>query len=128
MNKRLKLLIEKKFKGKNILFSEAIGISPQHLQAYLTGRSNPGSEILEKIGKLGVNIHWLVTGEGEMEFQTPESQILELKEENKKLKAIVSTVAESIEKYVVKKEPVEKTDSGNTKITSSEVKNSKKEN
>jgi len=124
MNKRLKLVIENKFKGKNTLFSEAIGISPQHLQAYLTGRSNPGSEKIEKIGKLGVNIHWLVTGEGEMEFQKPENEIIELKEENKKLRAIVSTVAESIEKYVVKKEDVVKSDPGIVKPKIHENKNS----
>lgn len=126
MDKRLKLVIEKKFRGKNTLFSDAIGISPQHLQAYLTGRSSPGSEILEKIGKLGVNIHWLVTGEGEMEFQKPENEIIELKEENKKLRAIVSTVAESIEKYVVKKEVVVKSDPGVVKPKIHEDKNSKK--
>lgn len=36
------------------------------LSAYMTGRCKPSIPSLKKIAKLGINLHWLITGEGEM--------------------------------------------------------------
>lgn len=46
-----------------------IGLTYQSLNNYLRGDREPNSEALEKISRLGVNLHWLLTGEGAMFVQ-----------------------------------------------------------
>ncbi len=48
-------------------FSRKTGIPYPTLQHYLSGRSEPGTENLQKIViKFDINLNWLLTGEGEM--------------------------------------------------------------
>ena len=63
---RLKLLIEKL--GLSIKdFAKATGIPYRTVQYYLSGKTIPGADKLEKMcAKFGININWLLTGEGEM--------------------------------------------------------------
>ncbi|MFA7238851.1 MAG: helix-turn-helix transcriptional regulator [Sulfuricellaceae bacterium] len=42
------------------------GMPYRTLQGYLRGEREPNPEGMEKISRLGVNLHWLITGEGEM--------------------------------------------------------------
>ncbi|MDR1396958.1 MAG: helix-turn-helix domain-containing protein [Desulfarculales bacterium] len=43
-----------------------IGKSTGGYQAYEQGRKMPGGDVFYKLHSLGVNIHWLLSGEGEM--------------------------------------------------------------
>lgn len=47
-------------------FAERIGVHIAVLQKYEMGRNVPGGEALAAIAKTGVNLNWLLTGEGEM--------------------------------------------------------------
>jgi len=48
-------------------FSRKSGIPYPTLQHYLTGRSEPGAENLQKIAiQFDANLNWLLTGEGDM--------------------------------------------------------------
>lgn len=45
-------------------FASLIDIPYRTLQNYLSGERSPNLEALEKLAKNGINIHWLITGEG----------------------------------------------------------------
>lgn len=66
ISERLKVLIDSL--GLNLKdFSRKTGIPYPTLQHYLSGRSEPGAENLQKIViQFDVNLNWLLTGEGEM--------------------------------------------------------------
>lgn len=46
--------------------AQAIGCSARSWEKYESGLSAPGSQILQGIGKLGINLDWLLTGQGLM--------------------------------------------------------------
>ncbi|MGG7517669.1 helix-turn-helix domain-containing protein [Allorhizobium undicola] len=45
-------------------FASIIDLPYRTLQNYLSGERSPNLEALEKFAKNGINIHWLITGEG----------------------------------------------------------------
>ncbi len=52
--------------GKINDFADSLGMGAPNVQAYMRGARKPGSAVLQKIQKLGCNLDWLLTGEGEM--------------------------------------------------------------
>lgn len=66
--KRFRLIVERfaEHLGSKQEFARAINISPSKLSIYMSGGYLPSSETLQRIAKIGVNVHWLLTGEGEM--------------------------------------------------------------
>ncbi len=50
-------------------FAEQAGIAYRTMQGYIGGEREPNAEGMTGIAKAGVNLNWLVSGEGEM-FQT----------------------------------------------------------
>lgn len=48
-------------------FARQSDISPQQLSEYLKGNKRPGGEMLERWASLGLNIHWYLTGSGDMD-------------------------------------------------------------
>ena len=50
-------------------FAEQTGIAYRTMQGYIGGEREPNAEGMSGIAKAGVNLNWLVSGEGEM-FQT----------------------------------------------------------
>jgi transcriptional regulator with XRE-family HTH domain len=52
-------------------FGLITGLPVSSLKKYESGTSVPGGEALQAMSKAGVNIHWLLTGEGTMLLQTP---------------------------------------------------------
>ncbi len=67
---------------KKTEIAEALGITPQALQKYLNGERLPMPDMLEKIGEMGCNINWLISGNGEMLKNTvplsPKSKLIPL--------------------------------------------------
>lgn len=62
-------------------FAEQAGIAYRTIQGYIGGEREPNAEGMTGIAKAGVNLNWLVSGEGEM-FQavTPKNTISEQEE------------------------------------------------
>lgn len=46
--------------------AEEIGVRPDNLQKYASGRNEPGAKLLLALARHGCNVHWLLTGEGPM--------------------------------------------------------------
>ncbi|MDR2819442.1 MAG: hypothetical protein LBB60_02790 [Desulfovibrio sp.] len=74
ISNRLKLFMEKNSaKGKNM--AETGGISEQAFSGYLNEKNLPASPILASWAtNLGMNINWLLTGEGQMLLKIPPSE------------------------------------------------------
>jgi len=53
--------------------SSLLGLKFSSYQKYEMDISKPGSDALEAFAKAGINIHWLLTGEGEMLLNQPPS-------------------------------------------------------
>lgn len=69
--------------------AELLGMKPQSLQVYLSGKSNPGSEILRKLKDLGCDINWLLTDDHNPPPETNQliqARLKELEEENARLR------------------------------------------
>ena len=47
-------------------FAEQAGIAYRTIQGYIGGEREPNAEGMSGIAKAGVNLNWLVSGEGEM--------------------------------------------------------------
>lgn len=69
---RLLEIIDEKESGKVTIFADKAGIPKSTFHAYKQGR-DPSAEHLVRISECyGVNIHWLLTGEGEKYFSETE--------------------------------------------------------
>ena len=65
-------------------FVSITGIPESTLKKYEAGQIKPGAEAFQLIAKANINIHWLVTGEGEMLRGLPVSES-ELKADERQL-------------------------------------------
>jgi transcriptional regulator with XRE-family HTH domain len=65
ISNRLTVFISDSY-GQKQRFAEAIGVSASTISHYLAGSKEPSAEVLRKIAAAGCNVHWLLTGEGEM--------------------------------------------------------------
>lgn len=63
---RIRLFAKRKY-GTLKKLAEAMGISPQQLHQYISGKREPGSRILIKLLKLGCDINWLLSGSESLE-------------------------------------------------------------
>lgn len=71
---------------KDSEFGKIFGLARQTISNYTTGKSEPNWSILNAIcDKFAVNPRWLLTGEGEMYGETPQSPGLPPEELNEKL-------------------------------------------
>lgn len=59
---RIREFAEEKFKTSKRL-AEALGMIPQTLQLYISGRAVPGGEIIKRLAELGADVHYILTGE-----------------------------------------------------------------
>ncbi|WP_233113008.1 helix-turn-helix domain-containing protein [Aggregatibacter actinomycetemcomitans] len=83
ISERLRQVCEaKNWKIKD--FAERTGIAYRTLQGYVGGEREPNAEGMTAIAKAGVNLNWLVSGEGEM-FQTATQEIAMSEQEEKLL-------------------------------------------
>ena len=83
ISERLRQVCEaKNWKIKD--FAEQTGIAYRTLQGYVGGEREPNAEGMTAIAKAGVNLNWLVSGEGEM-FQTATQEIAMSEQEEKLL-------------------------------------------
>jgi transcriptional regulator with XRE-family HTH domain len=62
---RLNQFVELAFKN-TAEFAHAMGVKPPSVYPYLKGHKRPGASMLERLADLGLDVHWLITGEGPM--------------------------------------------------------------
>jgi transcriptional regulator with XRE-family HTH domain len=73
-----------------------LGMKPQSLQVYISGKSLPGSEILKKLKDLGCDINWLLSEDDKSPPGTDkllEQRIKELEEENQRLRDSIGRIS-----------------------------------
>ncbi|MDO9831145.1 helix-turn-helix domain-containing protein [Glaesserella parasuis] len=93
ISERLRQVCEaKNWKIKD--FAEQTGIAYRTLQGYVGGEREPNAEGMTAIAKAGVNLNWLVSGEGAM-FQS-ESQKTVMSEQETKLISDYRTMPENL--------------------------------
>lgn len=68
---RLRKISNVNYGGKMNLLAEALGIGYTHLMTYVNGQKGRGSQgpsaaILQKFANLGIDVNWLLTGDGDM--------------------------------------------------------------
>lgn len=63
---RIRIFAKRKY-GTLKKLANAMNISPQQLQQYISGKREPGSRILIKLLKLGCDINWLLSGTESLE-------------------------------------------------------------
>jgi transcriptional regulator with XRE-family HTH domain len=80
-------------------FAKRAGISKATLVGYEVGQRKPGAEALAAIARTGVNMTWLLTGEGEMlpRASPPVLQVLEGKGERRSADDDVARLLRQIE-------------------------------
>ncbi|MGQ9445455.1 helix-turn-helix domain-containing protein [[Pasteurella] aerogenes] len=93
ISERLRQICEaKNWKIKD--FAEQTGIAYRTLQGYIGGEREPNAEGMTAIAKAGVNLNWLVSGEGAM-FQF-ESQKTVMSEQETRLLADYRAMPENL--------------------------------
>ncbi len=112
---RLSLVMKSNNLNQNQL-SKLMGVSPVQVSHWLNGRNNPNLESLQNLASVldKLNLHWLLTGEGEMYLKS-DSEILA---ENKQLKKEKSLFREMVSHLNSK---IEETDAENKILDSGYV-------
>ncbi len=102
IGEKIRIFAEKKGFSLTLL-AELLGMKPQSLQVYISGKSLPGSEILQKFRDLGCDINWLLSDSPDPPPETNQllqARIQQLEEENQRLRDSISQLALLIEKEI----------------------------
>lgn len=94
---RIRVFAKKKY-GTLKKLAEAMQISPQQLQQYLSGKREPGARILSKLLRLGCDLNWLLGGSESYESY----QIYKLEKELKEVNSVVTEISDIINKANLK--------------------------
>ena len=98
IGERIRLFAKRKYTTLKKL-SDAMEISPQQLQQYISGKREPGSRILIKLLKLGCDINWLLGGKERAESYRVYKLETELRTLKNSLKQITG-ITTKIEKHI----------------------------
>ena len=90
---RIRIFAKRKY-GTLKKLANAMNISPQQLQQYISGKREPGSRILIKLLKLGCDINWLLSGTESLES----FKIDKLEREFRKLQDTLSHISNLVKK------------------------------
>lgn len=77
MKDRLKILIDDNFSGSAYRAAKETGISEAQISRFIAGKSKPSFDVLRKFGDYGINLNWLIMGEGEKYLQRKSNAVLE---------------------------------------------------
>ena len=90
---RIRIFAKRKY-GTLKKLADAMDISPQQLQQYISGKREPGSKILIKLLRLGCDINWLLSGSESLES----FKIDKLERELRKLQESLAQISELVKK------------------------------
>lgn len=82
IGERMRWFAKQKF-GTLKKLADAMDISPQQLQQYISGKREPGSKVLAKLLRLGCDVNWLLGGRESLESY----KIYKLEQELRKLQS-----------------------------------------
>lgn len=95
MNKRLKLLREKNLNLTQGKFADSLGVPLTTISKYERGEVKPASEFLIKLSKIyGVNLNWLLTGEGTMFKSGSQDRLVNIPDPNGNLSTALKMLSE----------------------------------
>ncbi len=92
MGDRIRIFAKRKY-GTLKSLAEAMEISPQQLQQYISGNREPGSKILARLLRLGCDINWLLGGTEKAESY----RVYKLENDLKKLQESFTKIISIIE-------------------------------
>lgn len=69
---RFRILAEALYDGNKSDLARALDMKPGSFTKYLRGARRPGASILERLTRLGINVNWFLTGEGQMMVKEPQ--------------------------------------------------------
>jgi transcriptional regulator with XRE-family HTH domain len=93
VGERMRFFSKKKY-GTLKKLADAMKISPQQLQQYISGKREPGTRILVRLLRLGCDINWLLGGKDSVESY----KIYKLENELRRLQNSFSQIAELTKK------------------------------
>lgn len=93
LGERLRFFAHKKY-GSLKKLAEAMEITPQQLQQYISAKREPGSKILVKLLRLGCDLNWLLGGKESLESY----KIYKLETELKKLQNTFTQILSLVQK------------------------------
>ncbi len=93
VGERMRFFAKRKY-GTLKKLADAMAISPQQLQQYISGKREPGTRILAKLLRLGCDVNWLLGGKESVESY----KIYKLESELRKLQSSFSQIAELTKK------------------------------
>lgn len=93
IGERIRIFGKRKYKTLKAL-AEAMKISPQQLQQYVSGKREPGAKILMKLLRLGCDINWLLGGAESLESY----RVYKLERELIRYETIVKQIKHNLEK------------------------------
>ena len=97
-SERIRLLREKEGLSQKAFAEKCGNVPSTTISKYEQGLIKPSAEILSKMGYIGININWLLTGEGEMmrgkgEVESVTTEAVEALGEDRMLEKIVLMLA-----------------------------------
>ena len=93
IGERMRWFAKQKF-GTLKKLADAMEISPQQLQQYISGKREPGSKILIKLLRLGCDVNWLLGGRESIESY----KIFKLEGELRKLQSSFNQITTVVQK------------------------------
>lgn len=93
IGERIRVFAKRKY-GTLKKLADAMAISPQQLQQYISGKREPGSKILARLLRLGCDINWLLGGRESLESY----KIFKLENELRKLQSSFQQITSVLQK------------------------------
>lgn len=69
---RLRQIADRLYDGNKSELARSLEMKPPSFSKYIQGHRRPGTTVLKRLSRLGVNLHWFLTGEGSMMRTSPD--------------------------------------------------------
>jgi len=69
---RLRQIADRLYDGNKSELARSLDMKPPSFSKYVQGHRRPGTTVLKRLSRLGVNLHWFLTGEGSMMRTVPD--------------------------------------------------------
>jgi len=96
---RLRFFVENNFNSTRI-FCELSGIDKSQICRYISGNMQPSASILQKLYLIGLNINWLLSGNGSIFADNPKGNELKAKHEDKYSDDTIKEVKERVKQWI----------------------------
>ena len=70
---RLREIAQEMYDGNQSDLARALGMKPPSFSKYVQGNRRPGAAVLKRLTRLGIDLHWFLTGEGSLTRSSPDT-------------------------------------------------------